>query len=499
MEAKLNFKPSTIWIKDNLPVMRGMNSNCIDLIYLDPPFNSNADYAAPIGSKAAGAEFKDTWGLNEISLAWHGIIKSENPSLYNLLNATRKIHGDSMMAYLIYMSIRLMEMKRILKPTGSIYLHCDSHASHYLKLLMDDIFGKQNFRNHIIWKRSSSKNDGVIQQFGRVTDHILFYGNPINVDEIQVPLSEEYVATNYNHVDQRGRWQGTDLSGPGTSQGESGMSWKGWNPTDRGRCWSVPKTGKYAKYIESVIPGYLAEESILRRLDLLHEADFIYWTSKGTPRLKRYLQENQGQTPGDIWTDIDALSSHSHEATKYPTQKPVALLERIIRASSNKGDLVLDPFCGCATTLIAAQCNHRNWVGIDISEKASELIDERMRKEHPLMTYKKIRLYVAPTREDLSKIPRYNCTENKQKLYGMQGGYCNGCNTHFKIQHLTVDHIIAQNDGGTHHLSNLQLLCNSCNSIKGDRSHEFLIKCLTDKGWIARKQLKFTVDVDNQE
>ena len=152
-----NWANQTIWTGDNLPIMRGMNGASVDLIYLDPPFNSKHNYAAPIGSKAAGAAFKDTWGLDDVNLAWHGEIKHEHPGLYDLLNATRQIHGDSMMSYLIYMAIRLMEMRRVLKPTGSIYLHCDPTAGHYLKLLMDSVFGRQNFRNEIVWRYKNTR------------------------------------------------------------------------------------------------------------------------------------------------------------------------------------------------------------------------------------------------------------------------------------------------------------------------------------------------------
>ncbi len=151
MTLSPNFAHQTIWTGDNLDIMRGLNSSSVDLIYLDPPFNTEANYAAPIGSQAAGAAFKDTWGLDDISLAWHGLIKHDHPGLYDLLNAVRDIHGDSMMAYLIYMVPRMMEMRRLLKDTGSIYLHCDPHASHYLKAVMDAVFGTKNYRNEIVW------------------------------------------------------------------------------------------------------------------------------------------------------------------------------------------------------------------------------------------------------------------------------------------------------------------------------------------------------------
>ena len=178
-EGKPNWANQTIWIGDNLDIMRGMNSASVDLIYLDPPFNSKTNYAAPIGSKAAGAAFKDTWGLNDISLAWHGEIKHERPGLYSLLTAAREIHGESMMSYLIYMAIRVMEMQRLLKPAGSIYLHCDPTASHYLKLLMDATFGRNAFRNEIVWSYGGRGAKAISRQFPRNHDIIFYYALPV--------------------------------------------------------------------------------------------------------------------------------------------------------------------------------------------------------------------------------------------------------------------------------------------------------------------------------
>ena len=168
-----NFSHQTIWTGDNLDIMRGMNSECVDLIYLDPPFNSNRNYAAPIGSEAAGAAFKDTWTLSDVDEAWHGEIADREPAIYSIIDAARQSHGKAMKSYLIMMAVRLLELRRVLKPTGSIYLHCDPTASHYLKLLMDAVFGASKFRNEVIWKRTAGRSDG--KQFGRVHDVLLFY------------------------------------------------------------------------------------------------------------------------------------------------------------------------------------------------------------------------------------------------------------------------------------------------------------------------------------
>ena len=399
----LNFSNQTIWTGDNLAIMRGMNSECVDLIYLDPPFNSKANYAAPIGSQAAGAAFKDTWGLDDVNLAWHGEIKHDYPGLYDLLQATRTVHGDSMMSYLIYMSIRIMEMKRLLKSTGSIYLHCDPAASHYLKLLMDCIFGKQNFRNEIVW---FYKTGGISKRwFGRKHDTIFFYSREqnylFNVLKEKSYLSHKYGFKNITvHSDNKGFYRMTGLR--------------------------------------------------------------------------------------DVW-DVPALRGNQSESVGYPTQKPIDLLYRIIKASSNKDEMVLDPFCGCATACIASEKLDRQWVGIDISEKAAELVQDRMQREVGVF-YKGAHRTDIPRRTDIGKLLKYNDIRNKKYLYGEQGGYCNGCETHFKMQNFTVDHIIPGSKGGTDHISNLQLLCGVCNSIKGTKSQADLLVQLTDKGWIKRKK-----------
>lgn len=481
--AEPNWSNQTIWTGDNLDIMRGMNSACVDLIYLDPPFNSNHNYAAPIGSEAAGAEFKDTWGLNDIKLSWCAYIKQEHPVLHDYLKSVRSLHSPSMMSYLIYMAPRLMEMKRLLKETGSIYLHCDPNASHYLKLLMDTIFGRKQFQSEITWQRTSSHNDRV---FGNVRDTILFYGTPpIDAFDNRLPLDPEYVRKHYRHEDEQGVWRVHDLTGALTSTGESGQSWRGFDPAAYGgRHWSVPKTGEYAKYIDEVLaPGYLQVEGIHARLDFLDKYDLILWPKKenGFPSIKRYLIPNQGRKPTNLFTDIPPLNKSDKERVGYPTQKPLKLLRRVISASSNEDDVVLDPFCGCATTCIAAEDLKRQWVGIDISLLASKLVKSRMQKELNLQTYKTVHRDDIPIRTDLGSIPKYNSQENRERLYGKQGGHCNGCKEHFQLRNCTVDHIVARTKGGSDSIANLQLLCASCNSVKGNRPMEYLLSQLKEQ------------------
>ena len=395
-----NIKPKTIFTGDNLPIMRGINSESIDLIYLDPPFNSNANYAAPIGSAAAGAEFKDTWTLSDVDNAWLDLIETKYPALNRVIYAAMT---NSDKSYLIYMAARLLEMKRILKDTGSIYLHCDPTMSHYLKLVMDAVFGKSNFRNEIVWHYQAGTSPKTA--FGRKHDTILIYGKKgkPRFNRQSKPVKNP---DRYKYTDEDGRKY--DVNGQG----------------------------------------------------------------------KRYYLD-EGQTCDDVWTyaqepQFQQLNSRAKERTGYPTQKPLALLDRIIKASSNKGDVVFDPFCGCATTLVAADRLQRDWIGIDISEKAAELVVERIKTDQGLFE-NIIKRTDIPKRSDLGDILRYNHPTNKTQLYGEQSGYCNECGTHFQKQHLEIDHIIAENVGGTDHIENLQLLCSHCNRVKGERGQEYLI------------------------
>ena len=395
--ANPNWNNQTIWTGDNLDIMRGMNSESVDLIYLDPPFNSKANYAAPIGSQAAGAAFKDTWGLDDINLSWHGLIKSEYPALYDLLSAVQKVHGDSMMAYLIYMAIRLMEMRRILQPAGNISVHCDTAASHYLKLLLDAIFGADRFGSEIVWRRTGSHNSR--RSFGRLHETILWYykakGYTFNV--VRAPYMTGHVESRYTAgPDGRLRFSsgGNVLTGAGATGGASCDPWRGFDPASKNRHWAMPK------FFESLMPSNYARLSPTEKLEALYQNGLVEINEGGAwPTMVRYLDERDGVPLGDIWAyqpytqgtvwgsdkgideDVKWLGPTDPERTGYPTQKPVALLQRLIRSLSNEGDVILDPFCGCATACIAAEGRQRQWAGIDISPKAADLVRSRMIEE----------------------------------------------------------------------------------------------------------------------
>ncbi len=299
----------------------------------------------------------------------------------NVVQGSRSSYGDDMAAFLCFMAVRLLAMHRVLKSTGSIYLHCDPTASHYLKGLMDAIFGRRNFRNEVIWKRTSSHNRA--KRWGPIHGILLFYskGRKLTWNRVLQPLESDYVESFYRYTDDRGRYGVDNLLGPGPRTGDTGMPWRGTDPMEKGRHWEVPPDRAMPDWF--VFPENYAELSARKRLDLLDEQGLIYWPRKegGVPRYKRYFGSHSGSPVQDMILDIKPLSKGSTERIGYPTQKPLALYERIIKTTSNSGDMVLDPFAGCATTCVAAQRLGRQWVGIDIWDKAHEtVIDDCRRK-----------------------------------------------------------------------------------------------------------------------
>jgi len=414
---------NTLYTHDNLYVLSGMNSGSVDLIYLDPPFNSKRIYSAPVGSKAAGASFKDMWTWKDVDEHYLDSLADNFPELTQYIASVGKVHSKPMMAYLTYMAQRIVEMHRVLKSTGSLYLHCDPTASHYVKSLLDAIFDKNNFRNEIVWyyRRWSAASN----RFQRMHDVILFYGK-----------SNE---TTFNRLSIE------------PTQGQKIKHQRGY---DRN---SV------------LIDGKRQPQLIVYEQQRVNEA-----VKAGKLNLKDFartvLVEKEGTTMPDVW-EMPAINSQSKERTGYPTQKPLALLKRIILASSNEGDTVLDPFCGCATTCVAAQQLQRKWIGIDIEKQAVSVLVQRLSDDAGLF-----KDFVAtnqiPKRSDIKEVQPSESI--KQRLYKEQDGRCNACGTTFEIHHLEIDHIIPKSKGGGDYYENYQLLCANCNRIKGDRTMAYL-------------------------
>ena len=498
MPNAINVPSRTIFTGDNLDILRGINSECVDLIYLDPPFNSDQVYASPLDSEARGAEFDDVWTLDDMKQEWIDEIELRRPALFHLINGAKLAHSESMAGYLTFMSIRLLELHRVVKSTGSVYLHCDPHASHYLKGLMDAVFGERSYKAQITWQRTSAHNDS--RTFGNVCDNILFYGTQarINTTGIRVPLDENYVSGFYRYEDERGTYQSGDLTAAELRTGESSQVWRGHDPNKINRHWAIPFNGNYAGWIDQhVIPGYCGIASSLERLDALDEAGLIHHPAGGgMPRLKRYLESNPGRVPSNLWIDIPPVTPRSTEQTGWKTQKPLALLERIIQASSNPGDLVLDPFCGCATACIAAEKLGREWIGIDIVPQAAEVLRDRARRELqiPLAEngergwedWSPMTLDTPPKRNDLTLFSPINPQSDKELLYARQRRRCAGCQHELPLHVLTVDHITPRSRGGLDSVGNIQLMCHTCNAIKGNRSMEYLRQQFFVRGILAQ-------------
>ena len=362
--------PNTLYYGDNLAVLRDhVRDDSVDLVYLDPPFNSNASYNVLFREKSGEESpaqiraFTDTW---EWTLEAQRTYENEimlNPAtpsnVKEMVSAFLSFLGhNAMMAYLVMMAPRLVELRRVLKPTGSIYLHCDPTASHYLKLLMDAVFGTENFRSEITWRRTTSHNDAV-RNYGALGDIILFYSRADGFlfNAQHTSYSQEHLDKIYKYTDENGRRYGTDnLRSPGPRPNLT-YEYKGYKPHPNG--WTV---------------------SLERMKQLDAEGRLHFPRSKqGRIRRKVYLDEMPGVPVGNIWDDIRPISSHSRERLGYPTQKPQTLLERIISASSNEGDVVLDPFCGCGTAIAAAQKLNRQWLGIDITHLAVALMKNRLK------------------------------------------------------------------------------------------------------------------------
>ena len=354
-----------LYYGDNVEILRrDIASDSVDLIYLDPPFNSNRSYNVLFRSKSGEESqaqieaFDDSWSWSQESETQYEELLAHGGRVADAVEAMRKLLGDGtsgndVLAYLVMMTARLVELHRVLKPTGSIYLHCDPTASHYLKVIMDAIFGAAAFRNEIIWKRTSGHSDAT--RYGRTHDVILYYvaGETRTWNQQYEPYEDSYVERYYRYSDADGRrFMSDNLSAAGLSGGGYEYEWKGVT-----RTWRCP----------------------IKTMQRLDDEGRIFYTKTGFPRRKRYLDEAKGMPTQDVWTDVEAVRSWHTETLNYPTQKPLALLERIVTHSSNEDDVVLDPFCGCGTAIDAAQRLGRRWIGIDLTYLAIDLIENRLR------------------------------------------------------------------------------------------------------------------------
>lgn len=410
------------WYGDNLQVMREhLNKDeFVDLIYLDPPFNSQREYSrffTESDGKPADAQrkaFEDywTWGP-EAERAYDDVVNPGKrrayvpPALSHTLELLKTILRQSdMLAYLSMMAVRVAEMRRLLKPTGSIYLHCDPTASHYLKLILDAAFGPANFQNEIIWRRTGAHT--APKSLGRIHDIILRYSKtdesffaPQKRSYMRRHVEERYIITEDGRTKFKPWRLGNVMTGPGATSGESGAKWRGFDPSKKNRHWAIPG------FLADQMPPDFASKGVLERLDALLKAGLIEINPGAAwPVPVRYLSEGDGDFLADIWayqpytegtvqgtdsgidSDVAWLGPGAAERVGYPTQKPIGLLERIIKLSCPDGGMVLDPFCGCGTAVVAAQRLNRNWIGIDVTHVAVSVLKKRLEAEFPGLVYR---------------------------------------------------------------------------------------------------------------
>ena len=415
----------TLFLEDNLPVLRGLDSDSIDLIATDPPFNKGVPAFKGTTKAGQNVKFKDVWNwIEDVHDGWMEQISKRHPTLSNVILYANAAAGNDMGAFLCWMAVRVLEMHRVLKDTGSMYLHCDPTASHYLKAMMDAIFGRKNFRNEIVWRKYAGRKNNAKRKFTTQHDLVFFYGKSPDArfNGVMAPHSEKEKAKEYKYVDENGRRY----------------------RKSRGRAYQ--------------------QKGIEKRI---------------------YLDESPGRAVGSLWIEDGLqLNTSSRERTGYPTQKPLALYARMIQASSNPGDMVLDPFAGCATTCVAAEQLGRQWIGIDIEEESGDVIRERLEREvSESMAWDAIvrTPTTAPERTDdgepaapelflespKPKEKRISAPEAREALAKRDGLRCRGCGyvpPYLDFMH--VDHKKPRKLKGKESLSNFALLCEPCNRKK---------------------------------
>lgn len=471
----VNFQTGAVYSMDNLDALRGMNTDSVDMVYLDPPFNTGK-IQQMIGRDDREHKFNDIFRGEDRKEEWVADIRQHQPIVSTVLDAVRAVGGSSWWSYSVWMAARLLEIERVKKPEASVWIHCDDACGTYLRMVAEAVFKKKNFNTTVVWKRHSAHNDKVL---GRVYDTIHHIGAPSSLSsEVRVPLNPEQVEKSYRYEDERGRYSASNLSAKGLSGG-----------------------GYYYDFHGHRGPWKYPEHSMLE----LQQAGLIHLPKKhdGVPRKKIYLEDSKGQVVGNIWTDIKPVSSKSKERLPQPTQKPVGLLDRIVLLSSKPGDLVMDPFCGCGTTIVAAQRNGREWVGIDweveeclVRERMAELTDlfdtegsdMQWLTEAPVRTdggeFGSHRLPTSFTLETQdAELSGAEKERLRQAMYRACGGTCPGyvfaSGDHVPCKHGAVglsirffhmDHIVPIDAGGKDRLDNFQLICSACNSDKRART-----------------------------
>ena len=530
--ATPNFDNRTLYHGDNLDFLRGMNSESVHLIATDPPFNKGRDFHATPDSLASGARFQDRWSWDrDVHPDWVEQIKDDWPAVHSAIEASKATYGEDIAAFLCFMGVRLIEMHRVLRSEGSLYLHCDPTASHYLKTLMDAVFGRKHFRNEIIWKRTSTKS--LARRFAINTDRILYYVKTDSAtwNQQYTAYDDEYAEKNFPHEDEHGRWGTVDLSGGKAGSAKAYMPLKGIRPPP-GRAWAPPTRDRFPDLAQVLLPDNYETLDQLAKCEALDDAGLLHWPKGrvGRPRWKKYLSTMRGVVAGDLV--LDTPPAKGKERTGFPTQKPLALYERIIRASSHYNDIVLDPFCGCATTPIAAERLECQWVGMDIWNGAIDVVRQRMEdnrqliQDIPEIHYETeppertdegeiaapiLRLRLQRPTELWQRLTHAQIVEHLLDAQKAQGTLvdanqivCAGCGRILEREFMELDHIQPRAEGGANDITNRILLCRPCNGRKSaDLTLRGLIRENRRQKWmqsegranVARDQARLKADM----
>lgn len=477
MVDRINVSNRTLFIGDNLEFLRGLNSDSIDLIYMDPPRNSGEMLTAPSGSIARGVFYQETWTLAHMSAAWLDEIALRHPDVHLAITTAKTLHGPEMGGYLTYLAIRLVELERVMKPSGSIYLHSDPHSSHYLKTILDALFGREHFRNEIAWKRPRSVAGE--KRWAWTHDSVLFYTGPrkYHWNRVFQEHSPEYWTRNYRHEDDSGLFYTTPLVTFGIKFDDTGQPWRGVDPSEAGRHWVPP-----VRYLRMVHPkrNDLHLLGAQEKLDMLDALGLVVWSGSRFPRLKNYADMTEGTTIEDTITTVEAPGRDSAEYTGWPGQKPEELLEFIIRASTKESsgdetgdspgvppDVVLDPFCGSGTACVVAERLGRRWIGMEMAPEAKHILGKRLGDEHQVAGQAKISIQSEPPKR--TDLPRradgLNPATAKDELYSRQRGMCISCNHEFPEHALVISRASMPARRRLDTLENFQLLCHHCRSL----------------------------------
>ena len=413
---------------------------------------------------------------------WHDVIAADHPAIKEVIEAAIVIEGgtfsadgvstgetDSIAAFIAWMAPRVVEMHRVLKPSGSIFMHCDDAASSYLRLLLDAVFGRKRFRNEIVWQRTVGKGLNPTKYL-RNCDRILYFSKGAKptwnqqYDPFDLSYGDDW------RRDERGPWEAENLTGGRPGGPEAYKPFRGIKPAD-GRAWAPPRRDKFPDDVG--LPDNYEELDALSKCEVLHEAGLIYWPRKegGVPRYKKYLSTLKGKYVSDLISDVPPVSSQSSKRTGWKTQKPVALYSRLIKASSDEDDIVLDPFCGCATTCVAAELLKRRWIGIDIDPVAETVTKRRLQTETGIFDYDKVTVRKNPPKR--TDIPSVSDSKLRIALWNNQGRRCANpyCDSsELRAVDLHLDHRIPKARGGEDGMLNRIGLCSNCNGRKGTKA-----------------------------